>query len=133
LVPLESCLGVFFFKGALKRDPTLNIDDADLAVVRCEIGLSVCFVLPHFDAVDVGVVEYTLVHHHKLAVKAGIYFKVLGSLDADSREKLVVERIGHSFDVAFVRDIYIMIVKGHLLVVSDESTAVDPKQTGVDD
>ena len=44
-----------------------------------------------------------------------------------------MEGVGHDFDVVVVRHVCIMIVKGSLLVVSDESTAVDPEQTSVDD
>jgi hypothetical protein len=87
----------------------LNIEDGDLAVVRGEISFSVSFFLPNFNTVDVRIVEYTLVHHHKLAVETGVNFKVLGSLYADCREKLVVERVGDGFEVFFVRHVCIMI------------------------
>jgi len=109
----------------------MNVNYINLAVTWSDISLSVSFVLPYLHAVDVWVFEYTLVHNHKLAIKARVDLQVLWSLYADSLEKLIVKRIDDYFQVLSVRNICIILDKDFFLVVSEKSTSVCPEQTGV--
>jgi len=102
-----------------------------LAITWGNISLSVSFVLSNLYTVDVRVLKYTLVHNHKLAIKARVDLQVLRSLYANRLEKLIVERIDHNLQVSRVRNICIIFYEDLFLVISDKPAAIDPEQAGV--
>lgn len=53
-------------------DATLDVDCLNFAVVGGNVGLAMSLVLQNLGTIDVLVPEDTLVHHHELAVEAGV-------------------------------------------------------------
>ena len=67
-------------------------------------------------------------HNHETSILTGVYFEVLRCLHTDGREKLVMKSIHTDLHVDNIWQLILLsLVKYLLLVVSEESRAVQPE------